>query len=255
MKLSTYIKRYGQEAIWLISRALHMHSSWVLARYDFTDWEAAEIEKLIVRRERGEPLQYILGSQEFYGREFEVGEGALIPRHDTETLITAAKRLFAPDDKFSFLDWGTGTGCIAITLLLEFPNSHAFMLDISNEALEYAKSNLWRYDVRNRAEIISEFTGMNDISLIISNPPYIPSGEIDTLMREVKDYEPRTALDGGIDGMKYYREILAVNYEGYIVLEVGNMKQYEFLRKVKGFRGEIYDEGGFPRCVVIRRKR
>ena len=111
----------------------------ILARKEFSQNEIEKINSLISRREAGEPLQYIMGEADFYGRDFIVGEGVLIPRHDTETLIEGVKKYFAPEEKFSFLDFGTGSGCIAITILLEFKNSFAYMIEKSDKALTFAK--------------------------------------------------------------------------------------------------------------------
>ena len=144
------------EFLWLASCALGLSSSQIMAREKFSDGEIEKINSLIERRKNHEPLQYIMGVADFYGRDFEVGPGVLIPRHDTETLIEAAKKYFSPEKKFTFLDWGTGSGCIAITLLLEFKNSFAVMLEKSHDAIYYAKKNLERFNLKDRAEIISE---------------------------------------------------------------------------------------------------
>lgn len=239
-----------------MSYALGITHSALLSRNNFSPEEAARIEAVISRRELGEPLQYILGQEEFYGREFYVGSGALIPRHDTETLIEAVKSCFAPEDAFAFVDWGTGTGCIALTLLLEFPNAFAYMLDTSTEALAYARQNISRYGLETRTALNRLPTSCR---LIISNPPYIPSGEIAGLMRSVRDYEPRIALDGGEDGMKFYGEIFALatkilQQDGYIILETGNMNQVQALKNRFVFVKEIFDAGNFPRALVFRRR-
>ncbi|MBQ6982911.1 MAG: peptide chain release factor N(5)-glutamine methyltransferase, partial [Synergistaceae bacterium] len=107
-----------QEALWLASHALGVGSAEILARAEFSGDEERRIDALISRRVSGEPLQYILGEADFYGRDFAVGKGVLIPRHDTETLIEGVKKVFRKDEIFRFLDWGTGSGCIAITILL-----------------------------------------------------------------------------------------------------------------------------------------
>jgi release factor glutamine methyltransferase len=166
------------------------------------------------------------------------------------------RRCAGNDEAFTFVDWGTGSGCIAVTLLLEFPRAYGYLVEASAEARSYARINLERYDLTHRAE----FTDMiPDCKLLVSNPPYIPSGEIDGLMREVRDYEPHSALDGGIGGLKFYRELLSLA-EGlgceFVVLEIGSMKQQEFLHNASPeFRvsDEVLDGGGFPRCIVLRR--
>ena len=174
-----------------MSYALSKPHSYILSRKNFSPEEHEKIDAVISRREAGEPLQYILGEAEFYGRDFSVGQGVLIPRHDTEALIEAVKTCIYHDDTFSFVDWGTGSGCIAVTLLLEFPNSYAYMIDFSPEALKYAEENISRYDLQARTAVnqLPEYC-----SVIISNPPYIPSGEIEGLMREVRDYERITII-------------------------------------------------------------
>ena len=250
-----------QEALWLMSHALGLNSAAIYARDVLTNDEAMKVDALISRRFSGEPLQYILGYADFYGRDFLTGPGVLIPRHDTETLIDGVGKCFAHDDAFRFLDWGTGTGCIAATILLEFPKSSGFMLDVNPEALKYACDNLERYGLNDRAAAGDELVAGN-FDLIVSNPPYIPSGEIAGLMREVRDFEPLSALDGGEDGMMFYREIMELSTrvlkpEGYIIFEAGNVRQYEALRNCDGdfeFEGSVDDFGGFHRCVILRRR-
>lgn len=271
LKVSDYRKRLEdsgignayQESLWLIEHALSLKHSVILARDSFSDDECAKIERVISRRIEGEPLQYIIGETEFYGRDFHIGRGVLIPRHDTETLIEAMKFIAKPDESFSFADWGTGSGCIAITILLEFPNSFAFMIDESDDALTYARMNLKRYNLTHRARIISRLENVNHkCRFIISNPPYIPSNEIDDLMKSVRDYEPRSALDGGHDGMDFYRLILSLSFnvlddEGYLILETGNIVQVHALESMSDdfiFVREFYDSNDFPRCIVLRRR-
>ena len=244
-----------QEALWLASHALGVGSAEILARAEFSGDEERRIDALISRRVSGEPLQYILGEADFYGRDFTVGKGVLIPRHDTETLIEGVKKVFRQEERFRFLDWGTGSGCIAITILLEFPKSEGCMIDANPKALKYARENLRRYGVYNRLIDAGYF------DLIISNPPYIPTGEISGLMREVRDFEPHSALDGGIDGMKFYREIFELSitrlrHGGYMILETGDLRQVNEIEGYSGefeAEGEIFDGGNFPRCVIMRR--
>ena len=208
-------------------------------------------------------MQYILGEADFYGRDFHVGRGVLIPRHDTETLIEAMKFFACHDESFCFADWGTGSGCIAITIMLEFSNSSTFMIDASEEAITFARMNLERYNVTHRAKIISRLENINHKRrFIVSNPPYILSDEIDGLMKSVRDYEPRSALDGGHDGMNFYRLIMnhslsVLDDDGYLIFETGNMNQVHELESVSEdfvFVRELYDSNCFPRCIVLRRR-
>ncbi len=259
-EVSAELERAGvnnarQEALWLLSHALGVGTSEILSRPNFSVDEEHKINAVISRRISGEPLQYILGEADFYGRDFRVGPGVLIPRHDTETLIEGVKKCFSVDDSFRFLDWGTGSGCIAVTILLEFPNSSAKIFDISDEALSYARENLSRYGLEERANYDGE------LDLIVSNPPYIPSREIPGLMREVRDFEPGIALDGGADGMDFYREIFMLGLTelkrgGHLILETGSMNQVRELETLScNFEvdGKIFDDGNFPRCLILRR--
>ena len=250
-----------QEIFWLASYALGLTTSQLMTRENFSPEEISKINSLIKRRENGEPLQYIMGVADFYGRDFEVGPGVLIPRHDTETLIDAAKKIFSHDSKFNFLDWGTGSGCIAVTLLLEFQNSFAHMLDASPAAFNYAEKNLSRFDVRERAKVISSLNLDERIfDLIISNPPYIPSREIQNLMPEVKDHEPELALDGGEDGMNFYILIFQqaksiLKEGGYLILEAGDAEQVQKLKTLDKsfiFVNQILDSGNFPRALIFK---
>ena len=253
------MKRSGHETLWLIAHALGVNHSSVYARSEFSDDEQAKIEAVIARREMGEPLQYIMGEADFFGRDFVVGEGVLIPRHDTETLIYAAMKLFAHDEKFTFIDWGTGSGCIGATLLMEFPEARGYLVEASYDAANYAMANLSRYDLADRAIILPDMTTLHECRVIISNPPYIPSGEIAGLMKTVRDYEPRSALDGGLDGLMCYRQIFREADRlmcEYIILEIGSLNQLQSLQSMsKNFTlcDKVYDDGNFPRCLVFRR--
>ena len=250
-----------QEIFWLASHALGLSSSQLMTRENFSSDEISKINSLLKRREAHEPLQYIMGVADFYGRDFEIGSGVLIPRQDTETLIEAVKKIFSPEEKFIFLDWGTGSGCIAITLLLEFQNSFAYMLEASPSAMFYAEKNLSRFYVRNRAEIKSSLNlHEKNFDLIISNPPYISSGEIENLMPEVRDYEPLQALDGGEDGMDFYKLIFSQAKEylkpgGFLIFEAGNAEQVRELKNFDEnfvFTEQIFDAGNFPRALIFR---
>jgi len=240
--------------VWLIEYALGMEHSAVYAREEFSPEEAAKIERVIARRESGEPLQYILGEADFYGRDFRVGAGVLIPRRDTETLIEAVKRHFARDMAFTFTDWGTGTGCIALTLLLEFPESYAYLVEASPEAREYAYMNIKRYHLAHKVQFVDEIP---ECTLTIANPPYIPTGEIAGLVKCVRDFEPHMALDGGDDGMDFYRQIFAQADSQCIILETGNLQQVNVLKTMSNKYiccDEVCDDGGFPRCLVFTRR-
>ena len=253
-----------QERQWLACHALGVSSATLLAHPEL--YERPEVLALLRQRETGEPLQYILGEAPFWERDFHVGPGVLIPRRDTETLITAALELLPDGVPFTFLDWGTGSGCIAATLLLERPEASALMADRSPVVLEYAKENLNRYDLEARARLIRTetpedilLTEEEQCALVISNPPYIPTRDIPGLMREVRDHEPGMALDGGPDGMDCYRLLFRhaprwLRPGGLLILEMGDATQAEAFRASPPagfvFLREFRDEGENPRCAV-----
>ena len=255
------VKNYEREYIWLVCHALNEPEYKILLKNNFTQPEFDAVNNLITRRENGEPLQYILGNAIFYGREFECGAGVLIPREDTEILIDAVKDYYAPEKNFTFLDFGTGTGCIAITLLLEFKNSAAYMLEISDEAKNYALKNLAKYKLNCNERV--NFCEPSKCDLIISNPPYIPSNEIALLEKSVKNFEPVTALDGGEDGLNFYRELFKLankilNEHGLIIFEIGNLTQANALKNIcRDYNFEcikiLNDFRNLPRCVIFNK--
>lgn len=194
---------------------------------------AARLRASLARRAGGEPVSRITGTREFYGRSFAVDERVLDPRPDTEILIEAALDLIdrgagrkAP---LRIVDLGTGSGCILITLLAELPNARGLGTDISADALRAAEANAARLGVAERASFahsdwLEAVSGQFD--LIVCNPPYIASGEIDGLAPEVARHDPRLALDGGEDGLDAYRQIArdaakVLAPGGRILLEIG----------------------------------
>lgn len=190
------------------------------------DTQAAEVARLVKLRGERIPLQYITGNQEFMGYSFLVSPATLIPRQDTEVLVEIVSK--AAEGK-RVLDLCTGTGCILLSLAKLCGLSKAVGTDISAEAIETAKKNA------RRLETVAEFycgdlfeavPKGESFDIIVSNPPYIPSAVIDTLMPEVKEHEPMSALDGDADGLKFYREIIKnankyLNRQGQIFFEIG----------------------------------
>ncbi len=189
--------------------------------------------ELIQRRGRREPLQHILGSVNFLGHDIQVSKSALIPRPETERLAELAiERLRAldSDGPLRVLDFGTGTACLAIALVKALPDLAATALDISASALDLARTNLIANDVSERVELVESdgFTNLaaeRQFDLVVSNPPYIPRADIRELQQEVKDFDPHLALDGGQDGLNFYRD-LAAQGKRYIVPEGGLMLEF-----------------------------
>jgi len=174
------------------------------------------LEEAINRKAQGVPAQYIIGEQEFYGRPFEVTPAVLIPRPETELLVEAVltygrELTPRPDGGLKVVDIGTGSGAIAITLALQSKGWDVFASDISPDALEVAARNAKKLGAQvefRQGNLLEPFAGTGP-DILVSNPPYIPAEDIEELQPEVRDYEPRTALDGGPDGLNPYRIMMA----------------------------------------------
>lgn len=187
--------------------------------------QQSEYEIAIRKRAERIPLQYITGEQEFMGLNFKVNSNVLVPRQDTETLVEEALKICQPG--MEILDLGTGSGCIVISLMKNAHGMTAIGSDISKQALLVAKENARLHEVEIewvRSNLYENISGCFD--LIVSNPPYIPQEDILGLMPEVRDFEPVGALDGGVDGLDFYRQIIAqgkdyLNKDGYLYLEIG----------------------------------
>jgi release factor glutamine methyltransferase len=216
------------EAEWLLCAALGIDRVGLYVNYDkpLADAELVACRTLVARRAKREPLQYILGSQDFCDREFAVMPGVLIPRHDTEVLVREAIKRAA--DGVQILDVGVGSGCIAVALAAALPGAQVYGVDRSLPALDLAARNAACHGINLVLRHGSLFEPFSDLrfDLIVSNPPYIPTADLAGLQPEVRDYEPREALDGGVDGLDYYRLIVpaAVSHlfdGGWLLVEVG----------------------------------
>jgi release factor glutamine methyltransferase len=198
------------------------------AEDELDDQQVNQFRDVVERRAAGEPLQYITGVQDFFGREFRVTPDVLIPRPETELLVEAALEVNRAA-KF-ICDVGTGSGCIAITLLCELNNARAIAVDKSPAALEVAKFNAEKLSVADRAEfVVSDcFASLEsrEFDLIVSNPPYVSAGVVAGLQREVRDHEPLVALSPGPDGLSVIRRLIKespvfIKQHGHLVMEIG----------------------------------
>ena len=168
------------------------------------------LRNLVKRRGEREPLQYIIGAVSFCGLELTVTPAVLIPRPETELLVEQAWKFLAsrPDEEVKVLDFATGSGCIAIAIATKFPSAEVHAIDVSGAALEIARTNADCHNARiffHQAASIAEMGAPPQMDLIVSNPPYIATAQIATLEPEVRDHEPAAALDGGADGLEFYR--------------------------------------------------
>jgi release factor glutamine methyltransferase len=227
-----------REAGSLVAHVLNRDRSFIIGHAeDLISAEQLELFRMATeRRAKGEPLQYITGHQEFFGLDFEVTGDVLIPRPETELIIETALTLTNSRDRpLLICDVGTGSGCIAVTLLHELPRARAVAIDISPAAIGVAKRNAERNSVSNRIDfVVSDCFAVLQTAtpssplfdLIVSNPPYIALGEFEGLQREVRNFEPRSALAAGIDGLTVIRRLLkeAPAYckaGGHFLFEIG----------------------------------
>jgi release factor glutamine methyltransferase len=216
--------------------------AWLFAHGE-TEVDEHIVDEALRRRAAGEPLQYIRGRCDFYGREFLVDDRVLIPRPETEILVEQAI-LRAPRGA-CVADVGTGSGCIAVTLALERPDLRVIATDVSIAALAVAKRNRDRLSARVAFVACDLLAAVNAIDLIVSNPPYIPSADITTLQTEVKDHEPRNALTPGPRGTEIIDRLLALKIPA--ILEIG-YGQDDLLRD--RVDAVVNDLAGIPRVVI-----
>ena len=228
-----------------------------------TDEQIKIVEDAVIHRKNGEPLQYILGKWDFYDLTFNVGKGVLIPRPETETLVDFALEKIKDVKSPVIYDLCAGSGCIGLTIAHHRKDAKVYLLEKEDGALKYLKINKEKYNLGN-AQIIQgdlfniDFSQIPQADVILSNPPYIPASEIDGLQKEVH-FEPVTALDGGIDGLDFYRCIAEkwaskVKNNGFIALECGEKQSDDIINLFSGKYSEkqvIYDFNNIDRIVTF----
>lgn len=226
------------------------------------------LEGYLSRRLRGEPVAYISGIWEFYGVPLEITPDVLIPRADTEVLVDKALELTRQRNAAPrVLDLCCGSGCIGLAIAHTLPESRVVMLDLSRKALEVTRRNIRANGLSARAvciegdALIPPADNLGSFDLILSNPPYIASGEIKTLDISVRDFEPHSALDGGEDGLMFYRFIAkewkrALRIGGWLIFEVGETQAAEVqkIMRLEGFKNVdcAKDSAGIDRVVFGR---
>lgn len=234
--------------------------------YELTFEEEEKINELLNQRINSRPIQYIIGKQEFMGLDFYVEEGVLIPRADTECLVEKLIELAKENGLKDILDIGVGSGAISVSLAKYLKESRVFGIDISQKALEIAKINAKNNNVEENltikeSNLLSIFKDTNQkFDIIVSNPPYIKTEVINTLHSQVKDFEPVLALDGGEDGLMFYRKIVKdsinfLNPKAILAFEVGHDQAKEVKEIIKNSnefsKVEIFkDLAGIERLVI-----
>jgi release factor glutamine methyltransferase len=264
-----------REAGTLLAHSLGRDRAFLITHADeaLTASQRADFRALVERRAAGEPFQYIAGRQEFYGLEFEVGPGVLIPRPETELLVEKALELLEGLDAPLLCDVGTGSGCIAVTLLHECGDARGLALDVSAAALAVAARNAARHGVDGRLRLLASdcFDALRGgeqedarFDLVASNPPYIAESDIEGLQKEVREHEPRVALTPGGDGLSVIRRLVAeaprfLKPGGHLLLEIGFDQHEQVAALIDPAVWTLLDIHrdlqGIPRTVALRLQR
>lgn len=270
------LRRAGIESPRLEARMMVAHVLGIdcrsLSDYEeeLDDIQKFELENLVAERLTHKPLDKVLGYKGFYKYRFEVSPAVLSPRPDTEVLVEAAVDYIQKNNAAAVLDLGTGSGCILLSILADCPGVTGVGFDKSGEALEIAVRNAYDLGVAEQVKFL-QGTWYNDrlnrdlgrtFDVIVSNPPYIKSAEVDRLEPEVRDFDPRIALDGGSDGLHDYRQLSRVvppllNPGGALFLEVGEGQAGEVVKifEAAGLKPLqiIKDLSGTDRCIILKK--
>jgi release factor glutamine methyltransferase len=224
------------QAEWLLAHVLRLPRLQLYLNFarGLTDGEVEAVRQLVKRRGQREPLQQLLGTASFCGLELKVNRHVLVPRPETEALAEQAWQFLAKQEATApaVLDFGTGSGCLAITLAMKCPRARLHALDVSADALAIARENAAAHGVAERITFclgdgFAALAPEQTFELMVANPPYVPTAEIAALMPEVRDHDPCVALDGGPDGLEFYRRLAAtaggwLRVDGRMMLEFGD---------------------------------
>jgi len=248
----------------LMSKAINNNREFIILnlKKEIENSNYNHFKKLVNERSKGKPIAYIIGKKYFWKYEFEMNEDVLIPRPDTEIIIEQVLNIFKKKDRINFLDIGVGSGCILLSILKEKKDFLGTGIDISNECVKLSKINANKLGVNNRAKIIkSDVDNFNfgKYDLVISNPPYIKKLDLKYLDRDVINFEPRLALDGGLGGLSEIRKVIAKSSElikkkGKLILEIAFDQKNEVIEllKDKGFyiNSIAKDFAKNDRCII-----
>jgi release factor glutamine methyltransferase len=251
----------------LLASSLGVDRLWLYTHFDqpLTGPELDVFRSAVIRRSKREPLQYILGYWGFWALDFAVWPGVLIPRQETEHLVECALKFAGSANKI--LDLCTGSGNIAISLAKELPSTFFWATDVSAQAVKLAMENARKHGIQQRicflcGDLFEPVKGQEkSFDLIVCNPPYIPTNQINKLQPEIKDFEPRLAVDGGKDGLSFYRRLIpeAVSFlkpSGCLIMEIGENQArpgQEMMRNWGYQEITVFkDYGGLDRVLVGR---
>ena len=261
---NSYIKTFKLDTEILMAKALASNREYIILNNKkiLNDNSLDYFKRLIKERARGKPIAHLINKKFFWDYEFYINKNTLIPRPDTEILIEEILRLTKHNDKINVLDIGVGSGCILLTILKERKSSYGTGIDISKKSLDISKINAKNLNVENRVKFYKTDIDKFDkgkYDLVVSNPPYIKSFDLKYLERDVVNYEPKLALDGGLDGLSKIRKVINKSSElikknGKFILEIGfdqKNKVIKLLNK-RGFyiNSTLKDFANNDRCIV-----
>ena len=248
----------------LMSNAINKSREFIILNLDKTickkDFD--NFLNMVSQRKDGKPMAYLMSKKFFWKYKFFINEHVLIPRPDTEIIIEQVLKIYKSKKNINFLDIGFGSGCIMLSLLKERGDFRATGVDISDHALKVCKINAYRLGLKSRVKLfnsdIDKFT-LGKYDLIISNPPYIKNSDLRYLEKDVKNFEPKLALDGGLDGKSEIRKVIKksselIKYGGKLILEIAydQKKEVKQLLEINGFyvNSVIKDFAKNDRCII-----
>ena len=262
-----YIKSSLLDSELLISKAINKNREYIILNLDkeIEEDDYLKFKSLVVERSKGKPMAYLTGKKYFWKYEFNVEENVLIPRPDTEIIIQQVLKIYKNKHKINFLDVGVGSGAILLSILKEKKGFLGTGIDISNNCLNVCKNNAYKLGVYERIKLfksnIDNFSN-GKYDLIISNPPYIKNLDLKKLDKDVKDFEPRLALNGGLDGLSEIRKIIKRSTElikknGKLIIEIAfnQKKEVKKILKDNGFYiiAVIKDLAKNDRCIISKK--
>ena len=252
----------------LLSKVIKKDRKFILLNLDkeLNKSDQDNFEKLIIKRSKGKPLAYLTGKKSFWNYEFKINEKVLIPRPDSEIIIEQVLDIYKNKRNLNFLEVGVGSGCIALSILMEKKSFLATGIDISQECIEICRDNANKLGVSNRIKLLKSDVDnliFRKYDLVVSNPPYIKKLDLSMLDKEVKNYEPKLALDGGLEGLSVIKKVIEkstdlIKINGKLILEIG----YDQREPVKKMLNEnnfyinriLKDLANNDRCIVSTKK-
>ncbi len=248
----------------LLSKAINKSREFVIlnSQHHINEKENYYFQKMIVERSRGKPVAYLTGKKLFWKYEFFINENVLIPRPDSEIIVEQVLKIYKNKKNINFLDIGFGSGCLILSILKERNDFKATGIDISNHAIKACNINAYKLGVKNRAKLIKSDIDKfckGKYDLIISNPPYIKNLDLKYLEKDVKNFEPRLALDGGLDGISEIRKIIKKSSElikngGKLFLEIAHNQKEEvkqlLIKNSFYINSVVKDLGKNDRCII-----